>query len=151
MKRFRFPLRPVVVLRAHRELRAREAFGLATREVAAAEAELAKAQTRVAAFGATLAAGRQVAFSASAEANSLAGYRRECAVATKAERGVATANGLLQQRRAEYFEAHRQLDIVERLEVKARAAHQIEMNRHEQAELDDLAGRQASRRAKFCL
>ena len=26
MKRFRFPLRPVAVLRAHRELRAREAF-----------------------------------------------------------------------------------------------------------------------------
>ena len=29
MKRFRFPLRPVTVLRAHKELRAREAFAAA--------------------------------------------------------------------------------------------------------------------------
>ena len=47
MKRFHFPLQPVVVLRAHGELRAREAFGAATLGVVRAQDQLAAARRRV--------------------------------------------------------------------------------------------------------
>ncbi|MGH7943932.1 MAG: flagellar FliJ family protein [Opitutaceae bacterium] len=151
MKRFRFPLRPVMVLRAHQELRAREAFGASVSELARAEDARATTRSRVARFAATLSAGRQERFSAAAEAHSLAGYRRECAVEAGTERAMVVARSTMQQRRAEYLEAHRRLEAVHRLEAKARTAHRLEANRTEQAEFDDRAGRQSGFRTRFSL
>lgn len=151
MKRFRFPLQPVVVLRAHGELRAREALGAAMVNLARAEEQLAATRSRVAHFAASLATGRQELFSAAAEAQSLAAYRRECVAESEAERTTSAARKAMVQRRADYVDAHRRLEIVHRLEAKARAAHQASANRQEQAEFDDLAGRQASLRTRSSL
>ena len=68
MKRFRFPLRPVAVLRAHQELRAREAFGAAVHAYVAAEEQHAAAKARSAAFERELFSGRRERFSAAVEA-----------------------------------------------------------------------------------
>ena len=147
MKRFRFPLRPVAVLRAHRESRAREAFAAAVHTYVLSEEDLATTRARVARFEAALFAGRAGSFNAAAEAQSLHGYRREAAAEVQAERDMIAARDAMSQRRAEYLEAHRKLEVVRRLEAKARSTHRLETNREEQAEFDDFATRRAARAA----
>ena len=144
MKRFRFPLRPVAVLRAHHESRAREIFAAAVHAYVQSEEHLAGVRARVAQFEATLFAGRRTSFNAAAEVHSLAGYRRECAAEAEAERATFAARATMEQRRADYIEAHRKLEVVERLEAKARAAHRLAAGRAEQAEFDDFASRRAA-------
>jgi flagellar FliJ protein len=149
MKRFRFPLRPVAVLRAHRELRAREAFAAAVHAYVKAEEELAAARTRVAQFEAAMTAGRAGRFSAADEARSFALYRRERAVEGELERAVIAARAAMGERRAEYLEAHRNVEILKRLEDKSRLAHRVETNREEQAEFDEFSGRRAASRGSL--
>ena len=145
MKRFRFPLQPVAVLRAHRESRAREAFAFAVHGYVEAEAVLQSTRQRVAQFEAALFAGRAGSFNAAEESHNLAGYRREAAAEVADERTMTASLDRMNQRRAEYIEAHRQLEVVSRLEVKARSAHRLATNREEQAEFDDYANRRANR------
>lgn len=149
MKRFRFPLRPVAVLRAHQELRAREAFAAAVHAYVRSEQELAAARERVAQFEAALTAGRTGSFSAAAEAHNLAGYRRECDAQLEAGKNVEKARAAMEQARIEYLNAHRRLEVVKRLEQKARLEHRLETNREEQAEFDDFASRRLGRRTLF--
>jgi flagellar FliJ protein len=149
MKRFRFSLRPVAVLRAHRELRAREAFGAAVHAYVNSEEDLAAVRARVARCEGALSAGRHERFSAADEAHALAGYRQECAAELAAERAMIAARSLMAQRRAEYLEAHRKVEVVKRLEEKARQEHRLAANREEQAEFDDFAGRRGARRSLF--
>lgn len=147
MKRFRFPLRPVAVLRAHRELRAREAFGLAVHAYVKSEQDLAATRERVARYEAELSAGRRERFSAADEARGLAMHRHECALEAESEKAMLAARALMNQRRAEYLDAHRKLEVVKRLEDKARVTYRAETARHEQAEFDDFASRRAPRRS----
>ncbi len=141
MKRFRFPLRPVAVLRAHHELRAREAFAAAVHVYVQAEAELAATRARVALCEAELYASRRDRFDASAAAEAFAAYRRECTAEATAERDVIAKRATMNQRRGDYLEAHRKLEVVNRLEEKARDVHRLDTLREEQIELDDFAGR----------
>ncbi len=147
MKRFRFPLRPVAILRAHQELRAREAFAHAVQAFVRAEQEAAAARQRVVEMERALTDARGQRFSAAAEVNNLLAYRQECAVAVEAEKAVLAAQEAMNTRRAEYIEAHRRLEVVHRLEEKARHVHRHETMREEQAEFDDYAGRRFSARA----
>jgi len=149
MKRFRFPLRPVAVLREHRELRAREVLAAAVHAYVLSEKNLAATRARVARFEATLAESRRGQFHATEAAEAFAAYRRECVTEADAERATFAARAEMEQRRADYLEAHRKLDIVRRLETKARATHRFEANREEQAEFDDLAGRRALLRRRL--
>jgi flagellar protein FliJ len=141
MKRFRFPLHPVAVLRAHRELKAQQAFAAATQAFQKTSDALNVARERVAQFEASLFAGRRERFSAADEAQALAAYRRERAAEADAQRAMLNAQTFMQQRRHDYLEAHRKVEVVKRLEEKARAAHRHEGAKEEQAEFDDFAGR----------
>ena len=147
MKRFRFPLRPVAVLRAHREIRAREAFAASVHAYVVSEENLAATRARVAQFEASLFAGRRVTFNPAEEAQQLAAYRRECNAEGEAERATLAARAEMDRCRAAYLEAHRELEVVKRLETKSRAAHTLETNREEQSEFDDFATRRALRRS----
>lgn len=149
MKRFRFPLRPVAVLRAHRELQAQEAFGAAVHKYVAAEQSLAETRARVAKYEADLFAGRRERFSAADEARALTAYRNECAAEMEAEKAVIVARDTMHQRRADYLEAHRKVEVVKHLEQDARAEHRLVTTREEQAEFDDFASRRATRRSLF--
>jgi flagellar protein FliJ len=140
MKRFRFPLRPVSVLRSHREVRAREAFAAALHRESAARDELRRVGVRMRALEAALFDGREKSFRPAEAALLLADYRRECAAEGEAERLAIVARAEAQKARLEYIEAHRQLEIVNRLEEKAREVHRNENNRAEQSEMDELAG-----------
>ena len=53
---------------------------------------------------------------------------------------MIVARDAAQKARLEYLEAHRQLEVVNRLEEKAKTAHRLENNKAEQSELDELAG-----------
>ncbi|MBC7369909.1 MAG: flagellar FliJ family protein [Undibacterium sp.] len=141
MKRFRFPLRPVAMLRAHQEMRAREAFGAAVHSYVTAEEEHAAVRVRVTAFEQELFTGRRERFNASVEAENLAAYRQECAAEAESERRVFAAREEMARARAAYLEAHRKVEVVRRLEDKARAAHRVEAAREEQAGFDNFAAR----------
>lgn len=149
MKRFRFSLQPVAVLRSHRESRAREAFAVAVHGFVASKEFLQVTQQRVRQVEAALCAHRAGTFSAAEESQNLAGYRREAAAEAEAERAMTAARDRMEQRRHDYVEAHRQLEVVHRLEAKARAAHRLATNREEQAEFDDFANRRANQRESF--
>jgi flagellar FliJ protein len=149
VKRFHFPLRPLAKLRAHLELNAREAFGASVRAHAAAQEQLVRAGERVSHLEGLVIAGRQGSFSAAGEAQNLGAYRGELALESAAASARVEAAKAMERRRAEYIEAHRRLEVVERLEEKARTAHRLAMNREEQAEFDDLASRRAARKSTF--
>lgn len=150
MKRFRFTLQPVSVLRAHRELRAREVFAAAVQAYTRSEQELALVRARVAQFESAVTAGRHQPFSGNDQAQALAAYRQECVAEATSERAMHTARSAMQQRRAEYLDAYRKLEVVKRLEQKARLTHRLDCQREEQAAFDDLAGsRFLSRRTRL--
>lgn len=140
MKRFRFPLRPVAILRSHQEVRAREAFGIAVHNFVQAEEDLGRTRVRMRALEAALFTGRETRYLAAEAALLLSDYRRECGAEGEAERRVVTAREEMQRKREAYIEAHRQMEVVNRLEQKARTTHRREMDREEQKEFDDLAG-----------
>ncbi|MFI5337005.1 MAG: flagellar export protein FliJ [Opitutales bacterium] len=146
MKKFRFPLRPVAVLRAHRELRAREAFAVSVHAYVATEERLAATRTRVAELGRVLFDGRSGRFLAADAASLFRVYRAECEAEMAAEREVIAAREAMHLRRQEYLEANRHLKIVQRLEEKARADHRAGALRDEQVALDEFAGYASARR-----
>ena len=141
MKRFRFPLRPVALLRSHQEMRARETFAAAVQALVASEQVLAEVRVRMRDLEVELTSGRAKSFSVSAEIQALDAYRRECASAAEAEKAMNAAHETMQQRRSEYLDAHRKVEILSKLEAKARTFHRYETAREEQAEFDDFAGR----------
>lgn len=149
MKRFRFPLRPVSVLRAHRELLAREAFGSALQAFAQTQEALGSSRRRVAEFEAEVARGRQGTFAARDQAGALAAYGQVRAAEQEAERAMCAARDVVEQRRQDYLRAHQQLEVVRRLEDKARGRHRAEVAREEQAQFDERATRMAARSHLF--
>lgn len=149
MKRFRFSLQPLALVRAYREQQAKAIFAAAVQAHVKAESELAHARARVAAFETALHAGRQQAFSAATAAEAMHAYRDECGLEKAAEQAVNAAQDVMAQRRADYLAAHLNLELVHRLEAKARTLHRAENARAEQAEFDDFSGRRAQRPSHF--
>lgn len=145
MKKFRFPLQPVGVLRTHQELRAREIFAAAVHHYVQAEEKLAALRKRTAELADVLFRGRSGQFLAAEAAALLRVYRGECQAIIEAEREVIEARDTMQARRHDYIEANRRLKTVQRLEEKARDKHRLAVLRSSQEELDELAGFRAFR------
>ena len=139
MKHFHFPLRPIAILRAHHEMRAREAFSAAVYAFTVAEQQLAAARARVRDLAGALTAARRERVSGQRQCEALAAFRSECAVEAAAAEGVRAAQAAMDARRCEYVDAHRKLEVVRRLEEKAYAAHRQAVMREEQAEFDEFA------------
>src|SRR5258708_1415044 len=141
MKRFRFPLRPVAILRAHQELRARESFAAAVHGYVQAEADLASVRQRVSQCEVELMTSRRGQFEASTAAQAFAAYRRESMVETASEREMIEKRAEMNQRRADYLEAHRKLEVVNPLEQKARAPYPRDTRPPQQNKLHTFPGR----------
>jgi flagellar FliJ protein len=141
MKRFNFTLRPVAILRSHRELCAREALAAAIEACILAEERDDAARSRVQELAKAICGARKGNFSAGDETAFSQIYRRECAAEIEAQKQFAAARRLVEERREAYVEASRQVKMVSRLEERARAAHRQEGLRLEQAGLDEIAGR----------
>lgn len=145
MKKFRFPLQPVGVLRTHQELRAREVFAAAVHHYVQTEEKLAALRKRTAELADMLFHGRSDRFFAADAAALLRVYRSECQAVIEVEVEVIQARDVMETRRQEYIEANRRLKIVQRLEEKARTKHNLAALRAGQEELDELAGFRAFR------
>jgi flagellar FliJ protein len=145
MKRFRFPLRPVAIVRANAELRAREALAAALKAAAAAEERLAINRARARELEEIIFDGRRIRFRASDEAAFFQEYRRICAAVMESERLVVAAQADVRKRRDACVEANRQVKVVARLEEKARASHRTAWRYAEQQEIDEIAGSRAFR------
>lgn len=146
MKRFRFPLRPVAVLRAHRQARAQEVFAKAVHTYVEAEQKHAAALARRVELEALMHDGRRATFRATDEIAFWGAYRRACAEELTDERAVIETRAAMELRREDYLAAHRAVKVVEKLEQKARAIYRRLTGRAELAEMDELAGFRTARR-----
>ena len=146
MKRFHFPLRPVAVIRAHKELKAREALASAMHATAAALRKLECASLAAADLDRKILASRQRAIRPTEAAAFALDYRRACAEEAEMRNRHAEALKTESARRAECIEADRAVKIVTRLEEKARAGHRAGALLEEQKGLDEIAGFRALNR-----
>ena len=145
MKRFHFPLRPGAVVRAHKELRAREALALALRGLADAEARLSACRTRSGELEGLIAAGRGQRLLAAAALAGQQAYLEARAAEGEAEKQVVAARVEMLRRRAAGVEANRELKVIRRLEDLAREKHRTESQVAAQNEIDEIAGYRAFR------
>jgi flagellar export protein FliJ len=151
MKRFRFPLRPVSVVRAHNEARAREKFAAAVHDYVGCEQELARIRGRIADLNSALFESRGERFDAGGQATYLADFRHESAAEIPAERAVIAARAEMERCRADYVENRREMEAINRIEERSRAAYRAAVLRGEQAEFDELSGHRAARRSAVSL
>jgi flagellar FliJ protein len=147
MKKFHFSLRPVGIVRAHQELRAREALAASINAYAESAELLMTARRRVGELAEAMATGRRGRLRAADEAAFNRAYCRECAAELEAQKRFIAARGAMEKSREAYMEANQRLKVVERLEQRARAVHRLDALRAEQAEIDEIAGRRGVRRA----
>jgi flagellar FliJ protein len=140
MKRFQFPLRPVAIVRANNELRAREALATALRASEFAEERLERGRARVKELEEIIFNGRRIRFKPAEEAAFLQAYRCECAAVMESERQAIAAQAEVRKRRDACIEANRQVKVVARLEEKARASYRLAMLGDEQKQIDEIAG-----------
>lgn len=139
MKRFRFSLRPVAVIRAHIESKAKDAYRAAYSALTAAEERHARSAARVQSLAAAIDAHRRGIFSPQQAAATVRAYSLECQEMARDEQGVMTARQAMLQTREAYIKANRELKVVQRLEDKARATHLAATRVAEQNALDELA------------
>lgn len=148
MKRFRFPLTPVKAIRLQAKLRAREALARALGELARGEDERAFIHRRLASLEEALRAGRMAGVNAAQAAHTFAAYQHELVEEKACEARLADLRAQAGAARTAYADAHRNVEMIERLETKARLTYRLDCLREEQAEFDDLAGRRHARRAE---
>ena len=146
MKKFRFPLRPVAVLREHHQSRTREAFAAAVHTFVQAEESLAKKRHERQDLETVMHDGRRATFRAADEISFWDAYRRVCDEEIASERVVFEARNAMEESRQKYLEAHRAVKVIEKLEQKARTGHRLEVEREAQNESDELAGLRVARR-----
>jgi flagellar FliJ protein len=139
MKKYRFSLRPIAVIRAHKESCAKEEFAAAVRAYVRAEEELAEVRLRISKFAHAIFASRRERFEVGEHALCLAGFRRESASEIPAERAVISARAAMDGKRQAYLDAHREVEVVRKLEEKSRAAYRSACNLEEQAEFDEMS------------
>lgn len=144
MKRFRFPLRPVAVMRADRELRAREALAAALEVCRQGQERLLAVRGRLSDLETVMRAGRTGTFRAADAVAAGHAYRRECGAELEAQKQLAAAQAAMEKRRSACIEANRDLKVIVKLEEKARGRHRDETMRAEQIEIDETASRRAA-------
>jgi len=137
MKKFRFPLRTVAVVRNLSELRARENFSKAFQVYSEIESRLQASRARVSQLEDMLRSGRTASFRASDQVTFMSAIRAEAINATKIEAELTASRKTLEAARQAWLETRRDVRIIEKLEGQARLEHRQELEREIQADLDD--------------
>jgi len=145
MKKFSFPLRSVATIRNLFEVRAREQFSLCVRAYAAAENKLNEQRARVAELENILRSGRLTRFRPADQSTFMAAFKDETALVGKRAADLNSALRDMESARQAWLESRRDVRVIESLERKARSLHQRELERENQAAMDDRAGAQAAR------
>lgn len=143
MKKFRFNLQTVVMLRDHRERLAKEilasyiaAHQRTVDQHRAATAHLAEAS-------ASVQSSRAGAFNPGEQAHLILGLRAAGESERAAADEVTKAAAEVSKWRDSYVVAHRNVEVIRKLETKARAHHRYESERETQNTYDDFAARRA--------
>jgi len=139
MKRFKFPLQPVAILRAHKQLKAEQAMAAAATEVIKNEAQVAAAHARTVELEEMIAAGRRGPFRPDLQVSFLQSYGRERTAEASAGKALDAARIEMAKRRQALMEAQKQVKVVSQLEAKARENYRAESQRTEQNEIDERA------------
>jgi flagellar export protein FliJ len=145
MKKFRFPLRSVATVRNLMELRAREQFSRCVQACVAAENSLVAQRERVTELESILRSGRLQRFRPADQATFMAAFKDESALVTRLTAELNSARREMESARQAWLDSRRDVRIIESLEQKARAAHQRELERENQAAMDDRASAMAVR------
>lgn len=145
MKRFRFRLESVRALRDVAERRARERFGLAQQKVAQAQQALATASRWREDVSTALTGALDGRFRPAEQASGLAALRQAERAEAEATRVFNEAGVARDRAREEWLSARRRLQVMQRLEERARQAHREAADKAEQSLLDELAGIAAAR------
>jgi len=120
-----------------RESEQREAFAAAVRVCVHAGAALAQVDKRIASLEDTIAHERAVHFQALAQVAFLHALEDERILRKEAAGHLAKTKAAMESAQLAWLEARRDVRLVEVLETKARGIHQHELEREEQALLDD--------------
>ena len=139
MKRFRFRLESVRALRDVAERKAREAFGHAQQQVAVAQQALEAAERRRQELNDALAGSRSGNFRPSEQVAGLAALAQADRDVAAATRQVREAEAARDQAREGWLVARRALQVMQKLEERARLAHREANDKAEQNLLDELA------------
>jgi flagellar export protein FliJ len=145
MKKFRFPLRSVATVRNLMELRAREQFSRTVQACVAAENSLVTQRERVAELETILRSGRLQRFRPADQATFMAAFKDESALVTKLTAELNSARREMESARQAWLESRRDVRVIESLEQKARLAHSRELERENQAAMDDRVGAMVAR------
>ncbi|MGC4072172.1 MAG: flagellar FliJ family protein [Nibricoccus sp.] len=145
MKKFRFPLRSVATVRNMIELRAREQFSRCVQACVATEKRLVAQRERVAELETIIRSGRLSRFRPADQSTFMAAFKDETSIVTKITAELNSARREMESARQAWLESRRDVRVIENLEQKARAAHQQEMERENQAAMDDRTGAMVAR------
>jgi len=139
MKRFKFSLQAVAVLRAHKQLKAQQAMSAAAEGVAKNEAQVAAAHARTSELETMISGARSGPFRPDLQISYLQAYGRERTAEAAAGKALDVARIELAKRRQSLLEAQKQAKVVSQLEVKARSDYRAATLRAEQTEIDERA------------
>lgn len=137
MKKFRFSLSSVTVVREAREALRREVFAGALRDATEAERALQRVIEERAALAVALTASRAGTFRPSMQVAGAVAEQRVARNEGEARSVLSRARQALEQRRVEWLAARRDVRLLERLKERARERYRMELARVEQRELDD--------------
>jgi len=141
VKKFKFSLASVAILRAHKEAIAREALAAAVRSCSGVEAHLSEVRLRLSEMESRRSAGRSGRFRAADDVSFFLAYRRECESEAEVQKQLSAALSEVDTRRSACVEANRAVKAIERLKSTCFETYRAHALRTEQAEFDEIAGR----------
>jgi flagellar export protein FliJ len=149
MKRFRFRLESVRALRDVAEGKAREAFGQAQQQVVVAQQAVQAAEQRRTDLNAALAGARAGTFRPSEQVAGLAALRQAEQEIIAANRRLTEVEAARDWARGVWLTARRALQVMQKLEERARLVHREANDKAEQSLLDELASNSIARLTPF--
>lgn len=139
MKRFRFRLESIRNLRDVAERKAREGFGMAQQQVLIAQQAVEAAEVRRSELNAAISSARTGSFRPSEQVSGLAALGQADREVAEAGRKLVEVEKARDQAREGWLTARRALQVMQKLEERARLAHREARDKAEQTLLDEIA------------
>jgi len=139
MKRFRFRLESIRNLRDVAERKAREGFGLAQQQVLLAQQAVEAAEVRRSELNAAISSARAGSFRPSEQVSGLAALVQADREVAEAGRKLGEVEKARDLAREGWLTARRALQVMQKLEERARLAHREASDKAEQTLLDEIA------------
>ncbi len=139
MKRFRFRLESIRALRDVAERKAREGFGLAQQHVVVAQQAVAAAELRRSELNAAITGARVGTFRPGDQVAGLAALGQADREVAEVGRKLGEAEKARDLAREGWLTARRALQVMQKLEERARLAHREAIDKAEQTLLDEIA------------